>query len=109
MGRKGFPQSYDLRRMVQFLAALKAGQHEVLAPVYSHHTYDIAPNELQVVRQPDVLIFEGLNVLQAGRTSSTMISDFFDFSIYIDADEADLEVWHFERFLILQRTSFREP
>jgi type I pantothenate kinase len=109
MRRKGFPESYDLRRMVQFLAALKAGQHEVSAPVYSHHTYDIVPDELQVIRQPDVLIFEGLNVLQTGRTSSTMISDFFDFSIYIDADEADLEVWHFERFLILQRTSFQEP
>jgi type I pantothenate kinase len=109
MRRKGFPESYDLRRMVRFLAALKAGQREVAAPVYSHHTYDIVPDEHQVVRQSDVLIFEGLNVLQAGHTSSTMISDFFDFSIYIDADEADLEVWHFERFLILQRTSFQEP
>jgi type I pantothenate kinase len=109
MRRKGFPESYDLRRMVRFLAALKAGEHDVAAPVYSHHTYDIVPDESQVVRHPDVLIFEGLNVLQTGHTSSTMISDFFDFSIYIDADEADLEVWHFERFLILQRTAFQDP
>jgi type I pantothenate kinase len=97
MQRKGFPESYDLRRIVRFLVAVKAGQHEVAAPVYSHHTYDIVPGEFQIVRQPDVLIFEGLNVLQAGHTMPTMISDFFDFSVYLDADEGDLETWHFER------------
>jgi type I pantothenate kinase len=109
MRRKGFPESYDLRRMVRFLAAIKAGRHEVAAPVYSHHTYDIVPDEFQIVRQPDVLIFEGLNVLQAGHTAPIMISDFFDFSVYLDAEEVDIGAWHTERFLILQRTAFQEP
>lgn len=108
MHRKGFPESYDVGNIVRFLAAIKAGQHEVATPVYSHHTYDIVPGEFQIVRQPDVLIFEGLNVLQAGHAAPTMISDFFDFSIYLDADEGDLETWHFERFLILQQTAFQD-
>ncbi|MDY0881929.1 type I pantothenate kinase [Dongia soli] len=116
MHRKGFPESYDLKRMVQFLADLKAGEPEVRAPVYSHHAYDILPDEWQMVSQPDVLIFEGLNVLQAGgaassgqRPPSVIISDFFDFSLYIDAEEADIESWYVERFQLLQRTAFRKP
>jgi type I pantothenate kinase len=109
MRRKGFPESYDLRRMVRFLAAVKAGEADVEAPVYSHLTYDIVPDERQIVRQPDVLIFEGLNVLQAEHTTPTIVSDFFDFSIYVDAEEADIEAWYVERFLILQRTAFRKP
>jgi type I pantothenate kinase len=109
MRRKGFPESYDLRRMVGFLAAVKAGEGEVEAPVYSHLTYDIVPSEHQVVRQPDVLIFEGLNVLQAGDTAPAIPSDFFDFSVFLDADETDIEAWYVERFLILQRTAFRKP
>jgi type I pantothenate kinase len=109
MRRKGFPESYDLRRMVRFLAAVKAGEAEVEAPVYSHLAYDIVPAERQVVRQPDVLIFEGLNVLQAEHTTPTIVSDFFDFSIYVDAEETDIEAWYVERFLILQRTAFRKP
>jgi type I pantothenate kinase len=113
MRRKGFPESYDLRRVVKFLADIKRGVPEVRAPVYSHLTYDIVPGEWQVVRQPDVLIFEGLNVLQVGRPAdsapSTIVSDFFDFSIYLDAEERDLEAWYVARFLLLQRAVFVEP
>jgi type I pantothenate kinase len=111
--RKGFPESYDMKRMVQFLADVKAGRREVAAPVYSHLTYDIVADEWQIVRRPDVLIFEGLNVLQPGvadgRPASVILSDFFDFSIYLDADTADIEAWYLERFLLLQRTAFQNP
>ncbi|MET1028231.1 MAG: type I pantothenate kinase [Dongiaceae bacterium] len=117
MQRKGFPESYDMRRMVQFLADLKAGQPEVKAPIYSHHAYDILPDEWQSVEQPDVLIFEGLNVLQtssaaaraAQRPPSVIVSDFFDFSLYIDAAESDIESWYVDRFHLLQRTAFQNP
>lgn len=116
MKRKGFPESYDMRRMVQFLADIKAGVPEVRAPVYSHLAYDIVPGEWQVVRQPDILIFEGLNVLQTGVQGSTpgklptvIVSDLFDFSLYIDAEETDIEQWYIERFLLLQRTAFQNP
>ena len=115
MRRKGFPESYDTRRMVQFLADIKAGQPEVTAPVYSHLAYDIVPDQRQTVRRPDVLIFEGLNVLQPGlsgadgRPASVILSDFFDFSIYIDAETADIEAWYLDRFLLLQRTAFQNP
>lgn len=108
MGRKGFPESYDTRRMLRFLSEIKSGHPEVEAPVYSHVAYDIVPGEMQIVRQPDVLIFEGLNVLQAV-ASPLQASDFFDFSVYIDADEADIEAWFLERFLLLQKTAFRDP
>lgn len=109
MRRKGFPESYDLPRMVQFLAAVKAGAAEVEAPVYSHVAYDIVPGETQIVQRPDILIFEGLNVLQANPDAATIVSDFFDFSIYLDADEADLQDWYVARFLKLQRTAFQNP
>jgi len=109
MRRKGFPESYDLRRMLRFLAAVKAGEPEVDAPVYSHLAGDIVPGERQIVRQPDVLIFEGLNVLQTGSTAPVVVSDFFDFSVFLDAEEADIEAWYVERFLILQRTAFQKP
>ncbi|MBO0702355.1 MAG: type I pantothenate kinase, partial [Candidatus Dormibacteraeota bacterium] len=96
--RKGFPETYDLRRLLAFLAAVKSGKEEVLAPVYSHLIYDIVPGEYQVVRRPDILILEGLNVLQvpdpkAGDGPHTFVSDFFDFSIYVDAVERDIENW----------------
>lgn len=94
MQRKGFPESYDLQRMVRFLAAVKAGEAEVTAPVYSHHTSDIVPDEFELVRQPDVLIFEGLNVLQQVERAPALVSDFFDFSVYLDAEEADRGVVH---------------
>lgn len=108
MQRKGFPESYDMRRMIRFLADVKSGLPSVEAPVYSHVAYDIVAGEHQVVSRPDVLIFEGLNVLQPA-TSAIQASDFFDFSVYIDADEGDIEAWYLERFLLLQKTAFLDP
>ncbi len=111
MHRKGFPESYDRRRMVKFLSDLKAGAPEISAPVYSHISYDIVPDKFLKISQPDILIFEGLNVLQTegddGQKPGSIVSDFFDFSIYLDAEESDIERWYVERFLMLQRTAFR--
>ena len=104
MTRKGFPESYDTRQLVEFMAEVKAGRDEVSAPVYSHELYDIVPGESQVVRRPDVVIVEGINVLQVGGAVS--VSDFFDFSIYVDADENDVLDWYVERFLALRGTVF---
>ena len=114
MQRKGFPESYDVRHLVQFVSDIKSGAAEVAAPVYSHTRYDIVPGEFTIVRQPDILIVEGLNVLQTGPTrqgaaSRVFVSDFFDFSIYVDADEADIESWYVERFMTLRETVFRDP
>jgi type I pantothenate kinase len=113
MERKGFPESYDLRRLVRFLADVKSGEPAVSAPVYSHLTYDIVPDEEQVVRQPDIVIVEGLTVLQtgdgrSGRPPQLFVSDFFDFSIYVDADESDVEQWYLDRFLTLRETAFTD-
>lgn len=108
MDRKGFPQSYDVRRLVQFLAAVKAGEPEVAAPVYSHTRYDIVDGEAQVVRQPDIVIVEGLNVLQTGASAGSWVSDYFDFSIYVDAEEDDVEQWFLERFRTLRETVFQD-
>jgi type I pantothenate kinase len=111
--RKGFPESYDVRHLVRTLADLKAGAAEVSVPVYSHLSYDLVAGERQVVRSPDILIVEGLNVLQTGgrtgRTATLFVSDFFDFSIYVDAHEDDIEQWYVERFLKLRETVFRDP
>ena len=108
--RKGFPESYDVRRLVRFMADVKSGVAEVLAPVYSHLAYDIVPGEHQVVRRPDILIVEGLNVLQTGSGRAPLfVSDFFDFSIFVDAQETDLEQWYVERFLTLRDTVFKDP
>jgi len=111
MHRKGFPESYDRKHMVKFLAAVKAGERNIRAPIYSHVSYDIVPDQYQLIDQPDILIFEGLNVLQTdgvdGQKPSTIVSDFFDFSVYLDADEQDIEQWYVARFLMLQKTSFR--
>ncbi|WP_339078733.1 type I pantothenate kinase [Novacetimonas hansenii] len=109
MARKGFPESYDLRQMISFLAALKAGERNLDVPIYSHEAYDIIPDRYQVVDQPDILIFEGLNVLQTASEQPFMASDFFDFSIYLDADTHDIERWYVERFRMLQQTAFRKP
>ncbi len=114
MDRKGFPESYDQRRLVRFMADLKSGAPEVTAPVYSHLSYDIVAGEHQVVRQPDIVIVEGLNVLQtgsgrAGKPLPMFVSDFFDFSIYVDGHEADIEQWYVERFMTLRETVFRNP
>jgi type I pantothenate kinase len=114
MKRKGFPESYDRRRLVRFVAQVKSGEPEVAAPVYSHFSYDILPSELQTVRRPDIMILEGLNVLQTGvgnprSESPVFVSDYFDFSIYVDADEDHIKQWYIERFLMLRRTAFRDP
>jgi len=114
MGRKGFPESYDVRRLIRFLAEVKGGAGEVRAPVYSHLTYDIVPGEEQEVNHPDILIVEGLNILQAGsppanRPARTFVSDFLDFSIYIDAAERNLASWYIQRFQRLRETAFRDP
>src|ERR1051325_8031918 len=103
MARKGFPESYDLRRLVRFVADLKAGAAEVSAPVYSHLVYDILPGEAQVIRRPDLLILEGLNVLEGGDRrpedeGRPFVSDYFDFSIYVDAAEAHIMAWFLARF-----------
>jgi type I pantothenate kinase len=112
--RKGFPESYDIRQLVQFMADVKAAANDVRAPVYSHQSYDIVPGEYQVVDRPDIVIVEGLNVLQTGdgqpgRPARVFVSDFFDFSIYIDASEDDIEAWYVARFLMLRETVFRDP
>lgn len=108
MNRKGFPESFDRRRLLDFISDVKAGAREASAPVYSHQAYDILPGERRIVRRPDILILEGLNVLQGGGTG-TYVSDYFDFSIYVDADVSAIESWYVERFLTLRDTAFRDP
>ena len=109
MNRKGFPESYDTKALLKFLRDLKSGTAEVSAPVYSHVVYDIVKGEEISVRQPDILILEGLNVLQVGSESNEFVSDYFDFSIYIDAEEEHIEQWYVERFQTLRETVFRDP
>lgn len=114
MDRKGFPESYDRRALVRFVSKVKAGRPEVRAPVYDHLSYDIVPGAETVVRRPDVLIVEGLNVLQPARptsegTSNLAVSDFFDFSIYVDARTDDVRQWYVDRFLSLRATAFSRP
>jgi type I pantothenate kinase len=115
MNRKGFPESYDVRRLVRFVAEVKSGSSSVAAPVYEHLVYDIIPEKEQVVEHPDIVILEGLNILQSGHRASSepwprlFVSDFIDFSIYVDADETDLEEWYVGRFLRLRETAFQNP
>jgi type I pantothenate kinase len=108
--RKGFPESYDRRALLRFVADVKSGAAEVSAPVYSHLSYDIVPDEHVVVRQPDVLIVEGLNVLQPPPAGGALaLSDLFDFTIYVDARTEDIATWYENRFLSLQRGAFTKP
>jgi type I pantothenate kinase len=114
MQKKGFPESYDLARLLSFLSDIKSGRARVRAPVYSHLTYDIVPNQWAEVDQPDILIVEGVNVLQTASLPQhgkavPVVSDFFDFSVYIDADEPVLRKWYVERFLTLRGTAFQDP
>jgi type I pantothenate kinase len=114
MERKGFPESYDTGQLLRFLADIKAGRRQVKAPLYSHLVYDVVPGEETVVDGPDILILEGLNVLQPARlpkdgTAIPFVSDYFDFSVYLDADEHDLHRWYVSRFLKLRQTAFRDP
>jgi type I pantothenate kinase len=114
MNKKGFPESYDLPELLHFLSGIKAGLRPMRAPVYSHIVYDIVPNDWIEIDRPDILIVEGLNVLQAGRPPKDgkaipFVSDFFDFSVYIDATEDVLHRWYVDRFLALRTTAFRDP
>jgi type I pantothenate kinase len=114
MEKKGFPESYDLPALLRFLTDVKAGRRPVRAPIYSHLVYDITPNQWIEVDRPDILIVEGLNVLQTGRLPKDgkaipFVSDFFDFSVYIDADDDVLKTWYVNRFLTLRSTAFRDP
>jgi type I pantothenate kinase len=114
MERKGFPESYDGTAIINFLAAVKAGERNVRAPIYSHLVYDVVPGESVTVDRPDILIVEGLNVLMPNRLNrdgreAPFVSDFFDFSVFLDASEDLLEKWYVERFMRLRETSFRDP
>ena len=109
MDRKGFPESYDTRQLLDFLRAVKSGEPEVTAPIYSHVIYDILPDKHEIVHQPDILILEGLNVLQVDSHANEFVSDYFDFSIYLDADESLIESWFIERFHALRSTVFQDP
>ena len=114
MERKGFPESYDGTAIIRFLSQVKAGERNVVAPVYSHLVYDVIPGETVTVDRPDILIVEGLNVLLPNRLSREgkeipFVSDFFDFSVFLHADEALLERWYIQRFMLLRETAFRDP
>lgn len=108
MDRKGFPESYDRARLLEFVAMAKAGGARLEVPVYSHVSYDVVPDETRIVDRPDILIIEGLNVLQAGK-SGAFVSDYFDFSIFVDAGVSDIRDWYVERFLTLKDTAFAQP
>lgn len=113
--RKGFPESYDAKKLIAFLSAIKSGRQSLSAPVYSHLTYDIVKDEIQEIENPDIVIVEGINVLQVPRNfekkrkKRVFVSDFFDYSIYVDASHSDLRQWFIERFLTLQNTAFLNP
>ncbi|WP_083949503.1 type I pantothenate kinase [Herbidospora yilanensis] len=109
MHRKGFPESYDRRALVKFVADVKRGMPEVHAPVYSHLEYDVVPGARQVVKRPDILIVEGLNVLQPAPPTALAVNDYFDFSIYVDARVEDIRGWYVDRFHKLRRTAFADP
>jgi type I pantothenate kinase len=114
MSRKGFPESYDLTRLLNFLGEVKSGHEHIEAPVYSHLVYDVLPDQALRIEQPDIVIVEGLNVLQPAKlpkdgAAIPFVSDFFDFSIYIDAADELIENWYVERFLRLRQTAFRDP
>ena len=112
--RKGFPESYDRRALLRFVVDIKSGKEEVTAPTYSHLVYDVQPDERIVIKRPDIVIIEGLNVLQPARVredgkTGLTLSDFFDFSVYVDARTEHIQRWYVERFLRLRETAFRDP
>ena len=113
LNKKGFPESYDTKQLLAFLASIKSGRDSLEVPVYSHLYYDVIEGEIQTIDQPDILIVEGINVLQvsAGRRTrrKVFVSDFFDFSIYVDASDKDIRKWYIERFIKLQQTAFQNP
>lgn len=109
MHRKGFPESYDRARLVQFVSDLKSGLSPLSVPIYSHSVYDIVGDDHQIIDRPDIVILEGLNVLQSGSVQSVFVSDFVDFSIYVDASEPDLQTWFLDRFRMLRDRAFDDP
>jgi len=114
MRRKGFPESYDRKTMIRFLSDIKAGERKVQAPLYSHLVYDVLKGDKITIDQPDILIFEGLNVLQtpqlkANAEPTPLVSDYFDFSIYVDAETKQIERWYMDRFMRLRETAFTDP
>jgi type I pantothenate kinase len=114
LARKGFPESYDRKALLRFVMDIKSGKDEVEAPTYSHLVYDVVPDERVVIKHPDVVIIEGLNVLQPARVradgrTGLALSDFFDFSVYVDAATTDIRKWYVDRFLRLRKTAFRDP
>ncbi|MEN3929635.1 type I pantothenate kinase [Microvirga sp. W0021] len=114
MERKGFPESYNTNALLEFLHDIKSGKRNVKAPLYSHLVYDVLPDEHTIIDQPDILIIEGLNVLQPARLPRDgsfipFVSDYFDFSIYLDANEDDLHTWYINRFMKLRTTAFLDP
>ena len=108
MNRKGFPESYDMERLIQTLNEIKSGK-DVKIPLYSHQVYDIVPGEFETIAQPDILIVEGINTLQLPANQQIYVSDFFDFSIFVDADPTLIETWYLERFESLLDTAFLDP
>ena len=109
MDRKGFPESYDMEKLINFLNEVKSGKDEIKAPVYSHSVYDVIEGEYELIQQPDILIVEGINTLQLPANQQIYVSDFFDFSIFVDADPALIEKWYLERFGALLDTAFLDP
>ncbi len=110
LNKKGFPESYDTQKLIQFIYDVKSGKEKVIAPLYSHLTYDIIPDQFEIVEQPDILILEGLNVLQTGiKSKNLFVSDFVDFSIYVDAKEKYLKEWYVNRFLKFRKSAFTDP
>ena len=113
MGRKGFPESYDVRALLDVVSRLKSGEQNIEIPMYSHLVYDVLGDRRRLIEAPDVIIIEGLNVLQTGASTpdgpSVFVSDYFDFSIYIDADPDDVRRWYIERFLTLRKSAFSDP
>lgn len=109
MARKGFPESYDMASLIQFLNDVKAGKELIKAPVYSHKVYDIVPDQFEYIVHPDVLIVEGINTLQLPTNEQIYVSDFTDFSLYVDADPSLIQSWFLERFELLLQTAFQDP
>lgn len=113
LNKKGFPESYDAKRLLSFLAGVKSGREILEVPIYSHLLYDVVPDKIQSIERPDILIVEGINVLQVSTNKKmrrhVFVSDFFDFSIYVDASEKNLRAWYLDRFIKLQQTAFQDP
>lgn len=109
MSRKGFPESYDMKKLLEFIKAIKVSDQPVKHPIYSHHSYDIIPNEYETIHQPDILIIEGINVLQLPQNQEIYVSDFFDLSIYVDADQSLIRQWYIERFDMLMDIAKEKP